>query len=121
MPNAMTLQVLSSLVLFALGVAFLNPFHLWMTTMTHMVILGFLVAAFGVFAALLLREQAGDERETTHRMLAGRGAFLVGATILLVGIVWQAYTGSVDTWLVLALCGMVLAKTAIRFYGDRRM
>jgi len=89
--------------------------------MAHMVILGFIVAAFGVFAALLLREQSGDERETIHRMLAGRAAFLTGATILLVGIVWQAFTGTVDAWLILTLCGMVLAKTAIRFYGEHRM
>lgn len=121
MKNNLSTHVISCVVLIALGIAFLNPFHIWMTTMFHMTILAVLVAAFGVFAALIIREQGGDEREQAHRMLAGRAAFLTGTSLLLIGIVWQACTGTVDAWLIVILCAMVLAKMAARLYGERML
>ncbi|MBU2103958.1 hypothetical protein KKD81_02765 [Patescibacteria group bacterium] len=115
------LQLGASLIFLVLAIAFLNPFGLWMTDMFHMLILGLLVVAFGIFATLVVREQGGDERELVHRMIAGRAAFLTGALILLIGIIWQAFTHTLDYWLVYALLGMVLAKTLVRIYGDRRL
>lgn len=115
------LEIVLALVLLGIGVLLLNPFHFWMPDMAHLFILGCLIAVFGAFSTLVLREQAHDEREDAHRMLSGRIAFLVGATIIVVGIAYQSEMGSVDPWLVLVLIGMVLAKIAVRLYGDLRL
>jgi hypothetical protein len=119
MQNNTLLQILTSAAFLVLAVVFLNPFNIWMPTMTHMVVLGFLVAVFGVFALLMMRERAQDEREEAHRSSAGRAAFLTSALILLIGIVWQAMRGPVDHWLIGALCGMVIAKIAVGLYIER--
>ncbi len=85
-----------------------------------MTILGMVVAAFGVFAILLLLETGGDERELIHRASAGRMGFLIGGAILLLAIVWQAFHGPIDPWLTLALCGMVAGKSLTRLYCEKR-
>ncbi len=121
MTKKTAVQVCASAAFLVLAIIFLNPFKLWMPDMLHMLILGLLVVVFGAIAALLVSEQSGDEREDRHQMLAGRIAFLAGAAILLSGIVWQAFTSAVDAWLVLALCGMVVAKAAVRIYGERKL
>jgi membrane associated rhomboid family serine protease len=121
MPNNLSAQVLVSVVFVLVAVVFLNPLHIWMPDMLHMLILGLLVAVFGVVATMLVREQGGDEREAAHRMLAGRVAFLTGAAILLAGIVWQAFTSHVDAWLIFALAGMVTAKMLARIYGEQKL
>lgn len=116
------LELLVAIVLLGIAILFLNPFHFWMPDMALLLMLGCLLTVFGAFAALILREQAQDEREETHRMRSGRAAFLVGATILVIGIAYQGSTlHVVDSWLVVALCGMVLAKLATRIYSDLRL
>ncbi len=115
------IEIALAVVLLGISVLVLNPFHFWMPDMAHIVVLGCLVAAFGAFSALVLREQASDEREEAHRMLSGRVAFLTGATILVVAIAYQSEMGNVDPWLVFALVGMVFAKLLVRLYGDLRL
>lgn len=119
MQNNTLLQIATSTVFLFFAFAFLNPFHVWMTDTFHMLILGLLVVAFGVFTVFVIREKAYDEREATQRMLAGRAAFLIGATTLLIGIMWQAITGVVDAWLILTLCSMVVAKAGAHVYSER--
>jgi drug/metabolite transporter (DMT)-like permease len=121
MTKTTTIQLLASALFLILAVVFINPFKMWMPDMLHMLILGLLVVVFGAIAAFVVSEQAGDEREERHQMLAGRAAFLTGATIILSGIVWQAFTASVDFWLVIALCGMVVAKACVRIYGENKL
>ena len=106
-------------ILVILLVAIVNPLHVWMPDMLHLTMLAGAIVAFGLFAAFVLREYASDERDSAHRMLAGRVAFLSGAASLVVGIVYQSYTDSLDTWLVVVLVVMVLAKIAARLYSDR--
>ena len=99
-------------------VALANPMHLWMPDMAHMAMLGGAVVIFGIFAAFVLRESAADEREGTHRMFAGRAAFLAGTASLLLGIVYESYYDTLDTWLVAVLVIMVVTKIAARLYSD---
>ena len=87
--------------------------------MVHMMVLAFCVATFGVYAAFVLREEARDERDGVHRMRGGRAAYLSGATILVVGIIYQGVTDTVDAWLVAALVCMIIAKIASHWYSDR--
>lgn len=109
----------TALVLLVLAVIVLNPMHLWMPTMVVMLLLAALFAAFCAFALFVLREGAVDEREAQHRASAGRAAFLIGAAILVCGIVAQELVGALDPWLVFGLVGMVVGKFAARVYSER--
>ena len=108
-----------SVVLVALLIALVNPFHFWMPDMLHMMMLAAALVIFGFFAAFVVRERASDERESTHRMLAGRIAFLTGTATLIAAIVYQSYLDTLDIWLVFVLVVMVLSKIAARFYSER--
>ena len=113
------MQSLLALVLIALCVLVLNPFHFWMPTLLAMMLLIFTFAAFAAFAAFVIRERAEDERAILHRMYSGRFAFLAGSFVLTLGILFQALHHHVDAWLVGALAVMVFAKLLSRLYGDR--
>src|SRR6266404_6411237 len=99
-----------SFVLIVLAVAVLNPMHAWMPDMTLSLLLAGVFVIFCVFAAFIMREGAADEREMTHRALAGRTAFLTGSGVLVLGIISEGAHHAVDMWLVLSLVAMILAK-----------
>lgn len=113
-------QVVAGTAFFILALVFLNPFHALMIDMLHMVLLGLLVAVLGIFSIFIVKEKEGDEREEAHKMLSGRTAFLAGAGVLLLGVVYQAFTGIVDPWLIAGLCAMVGAKVVTRLYCQYR-
>ncbi len=115
----MKLEVISAIVLIALGVLILNPLHFWMPTMAHMAMLAAAIVTFGIFSVFVLRENARDERDDAHRMFAGRTAFLFGGGVLLLGIVAQSLQDALDPWLVAALVVMVLAKISMRIYSNQ--
>lgn len=79
-----------------------------------------LVVIFLIFAGMMWKETAHDEREYYHRQQAGRLSFLVGSAILVAGIVIQSLDYSIDSWLVFALAGMVLTKIVSRIYSQLR-
>lgn len=106
-------------ILIILLVIILNPFHMWMPDMMHIVVFAALLVAFGVFASFILREKVEDERDSVHRGLAGRSAFLFGSAMLLIGILQQGLHGSVDPWLIATLVSMVVVKIITRMYSDR--
>lgn len=110
-----------SIILIVLAVVLLNPFHMWMPDMMLTAILILTLVAFALFAVFIVREKATDERELTHRMLAGRVAFLTGASILTLGIVVEATSHAVDPWLVITLVGMVISKIITRVYCDSKL
>ncbi len=102
-------------------VLILNPMHFWMPDMAHMSALGLLLVVFIAYAAFSLREEVTDERDTLHRMFAGRAAFITGTTILTLGVFLGALGGTLDKWLVFTLVGMIIAKLCARFYTDRNL
>ena len=81
-----------------------------------MMVLG-LVVVFVVFASFVWKENSRDEREGLHKMIAGRIAFLVGAALLVIGIVVQSFKHELDFWMVCTLGAMILAKIIGRIYG----
>lgn len=101
-----------------IAILLLNPFHFWMPDMMVMGMLAGALVLFGVFASFILKEKSIDEREDQHKALAGRNAFLMGSGILMLGIIMQGYTHTVDPWLVIALIGMVLVKLLTRHWND---
>ena len=112
-------EISISVALVVLLVAILNPLHLWMPDMLHMMMLAAALIVFAVFSAFILRERIADEREGVHRMHAGRIAFLIGAAALVVGIVYQSYIDQLDNWLVVVLVLMVISKIIAHLWSDR--
>ncbi len=107
--------------LILIAVLLLNPFHFWMPDMMVLGILAVALALFGAFASFVLREGKGDEREDLHRTFAGRNAFLSGSAVLMLGILIQGYSHSVDPWLVVALVVMIVAKMLTRAWSDKNL
>ncbi|MEX0652082.1 MAG: hypothetical protein WD509_01750 [Candidatus Paceibacterota bacterium] len=110
-------EIILAGILIFLVVVLLNPFDVFMNYMFVMTLAGFLIAVTAFFTGVIWRESEGDEREVLHQMLAGRIAFIVGTVVLVVGIVVQSITQSVDIWLVIALVSMVLIKIIGRVYA----
>lgn len=112
-------EIVVPLALIVLAVLLLNPFHFWMPDMMVMSMLAITLVVFGIFASFVLGEKVADERDGAHRTLAGRNAFLTGSTVLMLGIVTEAYAHSVDPWLVIALIAMTVVKIATRIWSDK--
>ena len=106
-------------IVFAL-VLVINPFGIIMTstyTLTILMILGVAVIAFGAF---IWRERYRDEREELHAMKAGRLSYFAGGGVLVVAIITQTLSHSLDIWLVIALVAMVVTKLAVSAWNLNR-
>ncbi|SRR6266481_3043518 len=113
-------SILCAIAIVVLAALLLNPFHLGMPGMMYLMLLVALLAAFGAYTAFILREGGGDEREMAHRMFSGRVAFLSGALVFVIGIVYQGFTTVVDPWLVVGIAVMLVAKVVAHGYSDWR-
>ena len=98
-------------------VLLLNPFDFWMPSALLMLLVAGLVAIFVLFVSFIWRENAEDERESLHKSMAGRAAFLAGASVLVAAIVVQSFSHTLDPWLVIALGVMILTKIVGLVYG----
>ncbi len=118
--KSFTKEIIITLILLILLFALINPLGTFMPTPTEMLILALLVVVFIIFGIFIWKEHALDEREQLHRMQADRIAFLVGASILLLGIIIQAFMHALNPWLPIALGAMIIAKVATRLYIEYR-
>ena len=109
-------ETVISLILIVILMTFAGPTKLAMPESTAMFLTIGLIIIFLVFAGLIWKEKARDEREEYHRSHAGRVSFLVGSSILIAAIVVQGFNHNIDPWLVYTLAGMILSKTATRIY-----
>lgn len=117
MKNNLIQEISVSIILIILLSLFLNPLGFWMpNTILIMMITG-LIVLFALFASFIWKENSKDERESLHKMMAGKFAFLVGASGLTVGIIIQSLQHSLDGWLVVILGAMVFAKIIGLIYG----
>lgn len=114
-------ETLIASTLIILLVCLANPFDTYMLSMLESFILGGVFIVFAFFASFFLKEKAHDEREETHRSLAGRVAFLVGSIVLLIGIAFEIHSGTLDVWLIASLVSMIVAKIAARIYSENRL
>lgn len=119
MNKSALIQILTAIVSCILALFLIDPFGLWMASMVQMMVLALAVIAFGALAIFVVHEGDGDERDDTHRALAGRAAFLAGGAVLLLGIVLESIAHALDPWLVVALAAMVCAKTIVRLWSTR--
>ena len=116
-----SLHIIIPVCIVLIAVLLLNPFHFWMPDLMVMSMLACIFVLFAIFASFILNEQAGDERESAHRTLAGRNAFLIGSAILMLGIIIQGYSHTLDFWLVASLSAMILTKVITRLWSDRNL
>lgn len=121
MKNKNIKEIITSLLLIILAILILNPFSFWMPNMMLLTILALIFILFGIYTSFIFKEKAFDEREEKHRMFADRNAFLAGSTVLIIGMIIEAYTYMVDKWIVFALIIMVLTKIITRLWSERNM
>jgi uncharacterized membrane protein YfcA len=74
---------------------------------------------FALFAIFIWREKARDEREALHTQQAGRVGFLIGAGVLVLGILYETHQGIIDWWLLIALTAMIFGKWISAWYSQR--
>lgn len=102
------------------AVAFLDPFMYLMPSMMVSLVLGLLMISATIYALIIFKEQARDEREISVRAYADRLAGLAG-TIGLVGvIVYQVLVvHHVDSIIVGILLVMIVTKSLAHLYAER--
>ena len=115
------LEIITTLALVGIAILLLNPFEFWMPNMMVMGMLVLALVLFGIYASFILRGKVIDERDSVHETLAGRNAFLAGSAVLILGIVIEGYTHTVDPWLVAALVAMIVVKIATRRWSDTNL
>ena len=113
-------QIGIAFVLVVLLVLVTDPFMYWMPPMAAMAALVAVTTLLLVWAGFVMFERASDERETIHRMNAGRIAYLSGIAVLTAGLFMQGmFSHVVDPWIAGSLGAMVAAKLAARLYYER--
>lgn len=112
-------QICIAVVLVSLLTLLSDPFMLWMPDFAQMMALLGAVVLACVWAGFVMYERTGDERDTLHRMNAGRMAYLSGILVLTVALVVQGFAHDIDPWISIALGVMVLVKLGSRFYSDK--
>ena len=111
-------DIVIPVVLIAFLGLLLEPFG-FMPPMAVMGVLGLCVAAFVLFAVFLWKEKGADEREQAHIHKADRFAYVLGALVLVIAIVFQSLAHMLSPWLVIALIAMISAKAAALIYEKR--
>ena len=104
-------EIYVSLLLLLLLITCVNPLESIMPAAWTRTVVVPLIALYGLYAGILYREAARDERERLHVAQAERIGFLVGTGLLVLFMVFDALDAGVEKALVFALGGMVLAKT----------
>jgi hypothetical protein len=112
------MYIIFSAIIVVLLMALTDPFMVLMPSAAQMFTLLIVSAFLVVWAGLLMHEKAKDERENAHRMLADRNAYLVGMCILAVALVMQGLSHAIDSWIPLALAGMIVVKAVSHWYAD---
>jgi hypothetical protein len=119
--NSFLTELGVSALFVAVTACFFTPLQtMWMPSMIHSFFLIGLVVVFCIFSVFVWKERALDEREEQQRLVAGRIGFLAGAGLLVVGIINQTINHELDSWLLIALTGMVIAKLVTRLYMHLR-
>jgi len=118
--NIFSGELIASFVLIAILILLFNPLGLWMPNGLSMMMLLGLIVVFAVFASFVWKEKARDERESMHRMFAGRVAFLAGSGTLVLAIVVESFQHALDFWLVLTLVVMVITKVVGMLYSQMK-
>lgn len=99
-----------SVIIIILGILATNPFSKSMPSMLEMVLVISLAIGVIIFATLIWREKAKDEREQYHRMMADRAGFIAGSLFLAFVALWQAINHQTRYEIIWALIIMAIVK-----------
>jgi hypothetical protein len=113
-------EILISIVFLLLLLMKLDPFDLLMPTRVQTLIICLVLAAFGLYAGVLFRQRARDEREAQHLYRASHFSYIGGTAILVAAITVQSFVGHMDPWLFAILGGMVIIKMITLIWSRAR-
>lgn len=108
--NNTTLTLTTAVLVIVLAILLANPFGTFMPEPAVMLLIAGLFVFFVLLALFVFKELPRDEREEMLRSKADRVAFIVGGSVLVLGIGLQGFQHAVDPWLVFALVGMIISK-----------
>ncbi len=111
-------EIAISIVLLIFLIFLINPTNFWMPEPAQMLLLVGLTISFILFASFIWKEKASDEREVLHRAIASRFAYIVGTTLMVIGVIVQELQHGLDKWLVVSLAGMIFAKIVGFIYSQ---
>lgn len=120
MKNNFLTEMIISVVLIGLLILLLNPFDFLMTTPVQTMTIAAVLIIFISFCVFVWREKSRDEREQLHKQIASRFAYLSGASILIMAIVIQSLSHTLDPWIVIGLIVMILAKIVGALYANKK-
>ncbi len=113
-------EITISLIFVGLAILFLDPFMIVMPQTIIYFLLIVMTVLFTLFAGFIWKEHARDERDELHKMIAARMGYLLGAGVLVLGLISQSLFSHPDPWLIIALVAMVLGKLMGRHYSRLR-
>jgi nicotinamide riboside transporter PnuC len=108
---------LAAIITFCLAaIADLLPF--WMPMMGELYVLVAVTIFLLGWAGFIVSERAADEREVYLAMQSGRFAYVAGLLMLVLAMVVQGLSHSIDPWVPMTLAVMVVVKLFGRTYFD---
>jgi xanthine/uracil permease len=90
--------------------------------MPNAVQMALFVIAFGLVALFLVfiwREKPQDEREAQNQQVASRAAYVVGCLVLIIALVYEAFTHTLDSFVPVALLAMIITKIIVQNIKNR--
>lgn len=96
----------------------LNPMGFYYSNMTTASSITLLIIFYIFISIFIWREDPRDEREEKHQSGAGKMAFFFGTGTMLLGIVVQSLSHSIDVWLVAGLAVMVVSRFVFMKYKN---
>lgn len=112
-------EIIVMLLLGVFAALLWNPY--WMPMGWLYAVLVIFVILLGSFSVFIWREKGGDERDVLIKHIASRFAYLIGALVMAVGIVYEALSHhSVNSWLLIAFIITVFGKAVGFIYGKNK-
>ncbi len=109
-------------ILVALGLVVISFFCMF-TTMPPMMYVGVHIIAvilFILFAIMIWRSKAQDERESMNKALSSDIAFTAGGVMLGIAMIYQISTdGHIDIWIMVTLATMILARVVSQIWLNK--
>ncbi len=108
--------LLSGLVI--LSAVAIAPKTLVMPSSLQMAVLAAVIGLIAAFLTLSWREHPADEREAQNQATASRLAYVVGSIVLIVSLIIQSLTHTIDPTVPLALLAMIATKVVMQRHSD---